>query len=181
MWKLLLCIVLAVRGEDCYSDHLDAEDPIYMGFQYMLDQNGRYTVCTDRFDYFFFVSGDHLLAHRERNVFHSYTYHRNDVYGVYLSYNEWSPKLYPSLQTGCIYIDIYDSFAHLVQKDDILATITVYEDTPLRIAFRNSTFCVTYSEIIPQPLTLKKECSPVPQTTWEKELSTFRRFLPFQF
>lgn len=182
MWKLLTCLFIMVcYGDECYMDHLDAEDPTYMGFQYPLDQYGRYTVCAKQFDHFFFVSGDHLLAHRERYVFHSYTYNYGDSYGVYLAYNQWTPKLYPSLQPGCIVVDVYDSFAHLVQKDEILVTIPRYEDTQLRFAVRNSTFCVTHMDVIPEPLsTLKKECSPSPSSTpWNKVLATFKGFLPF--
>jgi hypothetical protein len=159
--------------KDCHSDHMDAEDPTYMGFEYPLHQYGRYRICTKRFDHFFFVSGDHLLAHRETDVFHSYTYNYGDPYGVYLAYNQWTPRLYPSLQSGCIIIDVYDSFAHLVQNE-ILVTIPRYQDTLLRFAVRNATFCVTYSETISQPLILEKECSPTPSI-----LATFKGFLPF--
>jgi hypothetical protein len=174
-------MVFAVcNGDECYMDHLDAEDPTYMGFEYPLDQYGRYTVCAKRFDHFFFVSGDHLLPHREPYVFHSYTYNSGDSYGVYLAYNQWTPRLYSPLQSGCIIIDVYDSFAHLKQEETILVTIPRYEDTLLRFAVRNSTFCVTHSEIIPAPLsTFKKECSPTPSKALDKVLATFKGFLPF--
>jgi len=181
MWKLLTWLfIMLCYGEECYFDHLDAEDPTYMGFQYPLDQYGRYTLCTERFNHFFLVSGDHLLAHRETYVFHSYTYNYGDSYGVYLAYNQWTPILYPSLQERCIIIDVYDSFAHLIQKEEILVTIPHYEDTQLRFAVRNSTFCVTHSKIIPEPLTFKKECSPTPSSTpWNNVLATFKGFFPF--
>ena len=176
MWKLLICMIFAVcYGEECYSDHMDAEDPTYMGFEYPLHQYGRYKICTKRFDHFFFVSGDDLLPHRRPYVFHSYTYNYGDPYGVYLEYNQWTPRLSPSLQSGCIYIDVYDFFAHLIQDEEILVTIPRYEDTQLRFAVRNATFCVTHSEVIPQPLTLEKECSPTPSSI----LATFKGFLPF--
>jgi len=178
MWKLLTYMLFAVcNGEECYSDHMDAEDRDYMGFQYILDQYGRYRICTKRFDQFFFISGMNLLAHREADVFHSYTYNYGDPYGIYLGYNQWTPKLYPPLQSGCIIIDVYDSFAHLKQEENILVTIPRYEDTLLRFAVRNSTFCVTHSNVIPQPLTFKKECSPTPSKVWD--LPALSRFLPF--
>jgi len=178
MWKLLTYLFIMIcYGEECYSDHMDAEDPLYFGFVIPLE-HGRYKICFNKFDTFYITSGDNLLL-REMNIYEFYSYNQGDPFGIYNSWKQWSPKLRPPLQSGCINIDVYNSFAHLIQDEEILITVTLYQDTPVQFAFRNATFCVTHLETIPQPLTFKKECSPTPSKALDKALATFKGFLPF--
>jgi hypothetical protein len=155
MWILLPLLATAAAAE-CYTDAPNMEDPSYT---YVvaneLNELGIYDIDPQGFDKFVLGSGHALDLDK---VLHLYSYDATEPMGVLFHYNSpWLHSAPPLDLSAPFQIRIDESFAELIQHDEILVSFDVYIRMPLQIGWRNGTLCIEYSEIPEEEETDKKQ------------------------